>query len=137
MSSHILVPRLGIYFPSFHSLFRTLIAFRFINHKIHSFCGVCAHTARLWLLPTFHSSPFLRRNLAVRKPSHPSIPSNLPVDPTLRRPATMAPTLVRLLARQIQNCTRTEDGFIDEDSCYVPFWATRVGTASLSTVGNY
>ncbi|KAK3986892.1 hypothetical protein QBC44DRAFT_131685 [Cladorrhinum sp. PSN332] len=33
-----------------------------------------------------------------------------------------------LLARYYyQNCTRTEDGFIDEDSCYVPFWNTKTG----------
>ncbi|KAK4188529.1 hypothetical protein QBC35DRAFT_496119 [Podospora australis] len=38
----------------------------------------------------------------------------------------MAPTL---FARQYyyRNCTRTEDGFIDEDSCYVPFWNTKTG----------
>ncbi|KAK0729275.1 hypothetical protein B0T21DRAFT_292176 [Apiosordaria backusii] len=33
-----------------------------------------------------------------------------------------------ILARQYyRNCTRDEDGFIDEDSCYVPFWNTKTG----------
>lgn len=37
---------------------------------------------------------------------------------------------VTLIARQYvsyRNCSRTEDGFIDEDSCYVPFWSTKTG----------
>jgi len=37
---------------------------------------------------------------------------------------------VTLIPRQYgsyRNCTQTEDGFIDEDSCYVPFWSTKTG----------
>ncbi|KAK0730366.1 hypothetical protein B0H67DRAFT_548333 [Lasiosphaeris hirsuta] len=32
-----------------------------------------------------------------------------------------------LVSRQFRECLRTDDGFIDEDSCYVPFWYTRTG----------
>ncbi|KAL2166810.1 hypothetical protein VTG60DRAFT_2127 [Thermothelomyces hinnuleus] len=39
----------------------------------------------------------------------------------------MAPAFTRLLRRQYEDCTITEDGYIDEDSCYIPFWATRTG----------
>ncbi|KAK0630166.1 hypothetical protein B0T17DRAFT_506659 [Bombardia bombarda] len=27
----------------------------------------------------------------------------------------------------IRNCTRGDDGFLDEESCYVPFWYTKTG----------
>ncbi|GAB1310993.1 hypothetical protein MFIFM68171_01203 [Madurella fahalii] len=40
----------------------------------------------------------------------------------------MAVMAAMLAPRQFQNCTRTPDGFIDETSCYVPFWSTRTGT---------
>lgn len=40
----------------------------------------------------------------------------------------MAPTAAALFARRFENCTFTEDGYIDESSCYVPFWSTRTGT---------
>ncbi|KAL2135625.1 hypothetical protein VTI74DRAFT_7575 [Chaetomium olivicolor] len=39
----------------------------------------------------------------------------------------MAPTAAALFARQFENCTFTEDGYIDENSCYVPFWGTKTG----------
>ncbi|KAK4239685.1 hypothetical protein C8A03DRAFT_32206 [Achaetomium macrosporum] len=39
----------------------------------------------------------------------------------------MAPMAARLFSRQFDNCTLTEDGDIDESSCYVPFWNTRTG----------
>lgn len=29
--------------------------------------------------------------------------------------------------QQLVNCTRDADGFLDEDTCIVPFWHTRVG----------
>ncbi|KAK3336454.1 hypothetical protein B0T19DRAFT_39310 [Cercophora scortea] len=32
-----------------------------------------------------------------------------------------------LVSRQVRECLRTEDGYIDEDSCDVPFWYTRTG----------
>ncbi|CCC08548.1 hypothetical protein SMACR_05792 [Sordaria macrospora] len=38
--------------------------------------------------------------------------------------------LSRIVSREIRehsNCTRGSDGFIDPDSCYVPFWYTRTG----------
>jgi hypothetical protein len=38
----------------------------------------------------------------------------------------MASEMKALVARQYRYCDRTEDGFIDETSCYVPFWYTRV-----------
>jgi hypothetical protein len=38
----------------------------------------------------------------------------------------MAPTVIHLLARRFENCTFTEDGYLDESSCYVPFWSTKV-----------
>ncbi|KAK4230677.1 hypothetical protein QBC38DRAFT_507265 [Podospora fimiseda] len=37
------------------------------------------------------------------------------------------PSLLRARYYYYSNCTRTEDGFIDEDSCYVPFWNTKTG----------
>lgn len=40
----------------------------------------------------------------------------------------MTPTVINLLTRRFENCTFTEDGYIDENSCYVPFWSTRTGT---------
>ncbi|KAK4105337.1 hypothetical protein N658DRAFT_503499 [Parathielavia hyrcaniae] len=40
----------------------------------------------------------------------------------------MAPAGAGLLARAYENCTLTEDGFLDESTCYVPFWSTRTGT---------
>ncbi|KXX78160.1 hypothetical protein MMYC01_204274 [Madurella mycetomatis] len=40
----------------------------------------------------------------------------------------MAVVAAKLASRQLRNCTRTPDGFIDETSCYVPFWSTRTGT---------
>jgi hypothetical protein len=40
----------------------------------------------------------------------------------------MAPTVIHLLARRFENCTFTEDGYLDESSCYVPFWSTKTGT---------
>ncbi|KAL2022754.1 hypothetical protein VTK56DRAFT_4570 [Thermocarpiscus australiensis] len=39
----------------------------------------------------------------------------------------MAVIASMLMSRQVQACTTTPDGFIDEDSCYVPFWNTRTG----------
>ncbi|KAK1837172.1 hypothetical protein QBC39DRAFT_4735 [Podospora conica] len=32
-----------------------------------------------------------------------------------------------LAPRQYRECLLTEDGFIDKDSCYVPFWYTKTG----------
>ncbi|KAK4043694.1 hypothetical protein C8A01DRAFT_12786 [Parachaetomium inaequale] len=40
----------------------------------------------------------------------------------------MAPAITHLLSRQSENCQFTEDGYLDENSCYVPFWSTRTGT---------
>ncbi|KAL2199902.1 hypothetical protein P885DRAFT_75083 [Corynascus similis CBS 632.67] len=39
----------------------------------------------------------------------------------------MAPATTQLLRRQYEECTLTEDGYVDENSCYVPFWATKTG----------
>ncbi|KAL2154293.1 hypothetical protein VTH82DRAFT_2969 [Thermothelomyces myriococcoides] len=40
----------------------------------------------------------------------------------------MAPTFARLFRRvEYEDCRITEDGYIDEDSCDIPFWATRTG----------
>ncbi|KAH6619712.1 hypothetical protein B0J18DRAFT_252294 [Chaetomium sp. MPI-SDFR-AT-0129] len=39
----------------------------------------------------------------------------------------MAPGASYALNRRYEECTLTEDGFIDENSCYVPFWSTRTG----------
>ncbi|KAK3396355.1 hypothetical protein B0T20DRAFT_268918 [Sordaria brevicollis] len=38
--------------------------------------------------------------------------------------------LSRIVSREVRehsNCTRGPDGFIDPDSCYVPFWYTKTG----------
>jgi len=35
--------------------------------------------------------------------------------------------MAAITARQYRYCERTEDGFIDETSCYVPFWYTKTG----------
>lgn len=38
--------------------------------------------------------------------------------------------LSRIVSREVRehsNCTRRSDGFIDPDSCYVPFWYTKTG----------
>ncbi|KAK3694605.1 hypothetical protein B0T22DRAFT_345769, partial [Podospora appendiculata] len=32
-----------------------------------------------------------------------------------------------VVSRQVRECLRTADGYIDEDSCDVPFWYTRTG----------
>ncbi|KAK3301013.1 uncharacterized protein B0H64DRAFT_29208 [Chaetomium fimeti] len=40
----------------------------------------------------------------------------------------MAPAVAHLFARDYENCTFDEEGYIDENSCYVPFWSTRTGT---------
>ncbi|KAK4170197.1 hypothetical protein QBC43DRAFT_1689 [Cladorrhinum sp. PSN259] len=37
------------------------------------------------------------------------------------------PSLLHARYYYNQNCTKTKDGFIDEDSCYVPFWDTKTG----------
>ncbi|KAK4132515.1 hypothetical protein BT67DRAFT_450941 [Trichocladium antarcticum] len=39
----------------------------------------------------------------------------------------MAHAVAALLARQYQSCAVTEDGFIDENSCDVPFWGSKTG----------
>jgi hypothetical protein len=39
----------------------------------------------------------------------------------------MASVMKALVARQYRYCDRTEDGFIDETTCYVPFWYTKTG----------
>ena len=39
----------------------------------------------------------------------------------------MAPLGALLFSRRFENCTFTEDGYIDESSCDVPFWVSRVG----------
>ncbi|KAG7292495.1 hypothetical protein NEMBOFW57_002530 [Staphylotrichum longicolle] len=39
----------------------------------------------------------------------------------------MAPTAALLFSRRLENCTFTEDGYIDENSCDVPFWSSRTG----------
>ena len=41
----------------------------------------------------------------------------------------MAPAAALLFSRRLENCTFTEDGYIDESSCDVPFWSSRVGAA--------
>ncbi|KAK4110408.1 hypothetical protein N656DRAFT_770092 [Canariomyces notabilis] len=40
----------------------------------------------------------------------------------------MAALAAILKRQQFENCSRTPDGFLDESTCYVPFWATRTGT---------
>ena len=43
--------------------------------------------------------------------------------------------LSRIVSREIRehsNCTRGPDGFIDPESCYVPFWYTRVSCCPSS-----
>ncbi|EGS18076.1 uncharacterized protein CTHT_0060910 [Thermochaetoides thermophila DSM 1495] len=39
----------------------------------------------------------------------------------------MAPPISRPVYRRYEPCVRTNQGYIDADSCYVPFWSTREG----------